>query len=379
VASYSTPLGETLVDDEILNRLLDRGAFQKGTVETLCDHSVEIQLPLLQRASPETRIVPVYVSRPDTDLRHRAAAELAKVAGPEALLIASSDFTHYGDSFGYKPFPHDGETAQRLRTLDEGFIEAAGSIDAELLTRTLRSESATVCGREPIALLLDTLRRMPAGNDHFQQTLDYETSGDVTGDYSQCVSYAALAYLPWDALQVEAAAAGMLLESARQTLRTLQETGQFRPVAPIRQPPGLARRAGAFVTIYQAGNLRGCIGRVSSGLPLSELVPELTRAAATEDGRFRSISHGETNIDIEVSVLSPMKLVAGLERFRIGIDGGYLKADGKAGLLLPQVANGRGWDSADFLAALARKTQVSAGVYEDSETRLYTFRAQLIP
>ena len=378
VESYGTPLGEVAVDRARLARLAEAGAFRTAPESALCDHSIEIQLPLLQKACPRARVVPVYVSATDTGTRRRAAEALAGLAGPGTVFLASSDFTHFGDSFGYKPFPVDSRTPMRLRLLDEEFIEAAGSIDPEFLLETLRSQSATVCGREPIALMLEMLRQLPEGDDYFQRTLDYMTSGDLTGDYSHCVSYAALGYYPWSALQLGEEDARLLLESAKATLRHYQQTGEAKPVPPGKITPGLRQAAGAFVTLHKNGALRGCVGRVTATDPLAQVVPEMTLAAALEDTRFEPLRPEETGIELEVSVLSPMKRLPDRSRFRVGIDGGYLKARGTSGLLLPQVAEGRNWTAGDFLSALARKAGLTPDVYADPEARLYVFRAQII-
>ncbi len=378
VESYGTPLGEVAVDGERIQRLAASGAFRRAPESRLCDHSIEIQLPLLQKACPGARVVPVYVAAVDGASRRQAADALAGLAGPGAVFLASSDFTHFGDSFGYKPFPVDSRTPMRLRLLDEEFIEAAGSVDPDFLIETLRSQSATVCGREPIALLLEMLRRLPEGDDYFQRTLDYMTSGDLTGDYSHCVTYAALGYYPWSALQLDEEDARLLLESALATLRHYQQTGEAKPVPPARMTPALRRGAGAFVTLHKNGALRGCVGRVTAAEPLGQVVPEMTLAAALEDTRFEPLSPEERGIELEISVLSPMKRLPDRSRFRVGIDGGYLKADGASGLLLPQVAEGRNWTAGEFLSALARKAGLSPSVYADPATRLYIFRAQII-
>jgi len=378
IERYATPLGETAVDREATGQLLASGAYQSMREDALCDHSVEIQLPFLRKAVPEARVVPVYVSALDEAARSRAARALTEIMGPGAVAVASSDFTHYGDAFRYKPFPQNDQTPARLRALDDGFIEALGSLDSSLLLRALQSEAATVCGREPLTLLQETIRRLPEGEEHFQRTLDYQTSGEVTGDYSHCVSYAALGLYPWRSFHLDPAEQRLLLDSARETLRAYQETGRRTPKPPARITARLNRKAGVFVTLHQNGQLRGCVGRISGSGPLSHSVPEMTLAAALEDSRFDPLGREERGIDLEVSVLSPMKRLVNVERFRAGRDGGCLKAGGLSGLLLPQVAEGRAWTSREFLQALARKTGVAESVYRDPEARLYVFRAQVI-
>lgn len=378
VEAYRTPLGEIPVDRRTAEELLAGGVFRWMREDALCDHSVEIQLPLLQRVVPGLEFVPVYVSTLGPGDREEAARILASVMEPGTVVLASSDLTHYGTNFGYKPFPHDEQTPHRLRLLDEGFIEAAGSLDADLLMRTLRSEAATVCGREPIALLLTALAGRPDGEDIFQLALDYETSGDITGDYSHCVSYAALGYFPWDSFLLEEAEQQLLLDSARRTLRHYQETGEAKPQGPERTTAALERSAGAFVTLHKDGQLRGCVGRCTAASPLANVIPEMTLAAALEDTRFEPLRPDEEGIDIEISVLSPLKRLTDYSRFRVGRDGGHLKIGGLSGLLLPQVAEGRGWTADDFLDALARKTRVDRDVYGDPTARFSVFRAQVI-
>jgi AmmeMemoRadiSam system protein B/AmmeMemoRadiSam system protein A len=378
VESYQTPLGELAVDRDLAGVLLSRPGFGSLREEILCDHSIEIQLPLLQRAVPEASVVPIYVSSLSPAMRRQAAAALAELLTPERVLVASSDFTHYGDSFRYKPFATDAAVAKRLEKLDEGFIEAAGSLDPERFLEALEAERGTVCGREPIALLLETLRALPAADDIFQMTLDYQTSGEITGDYSHSVSYAALGYFPWSSYLLAEPDQQVLLESARATLRHYQETGRPEPMTPRGGSPALLRRLGAFVTLHQQGRLRGCVGRCTNPDPLASAVPRLTLAAALEDTRFPPVRPEETDLEVEISILSPLKWLPEPSRFEVHRDGGYLRTATRSGLLLPQVAEGRNWTARDFLEALAQKAGCSPKVYEDPQTRLSVFRAQVI-
>ncbi len=377
IDAYATPLGEIAVDKSLARALATTGLFGSHEESALCDHSIEIELPLLQYACPDCQVVPVYVAALTDDERGKAAAALARAIGDGAGPSASSDFTHYGDAFRYKPFPHDSRTPERLHALDEGFIEAAGSLHSQHFLETLHSESATICGREPIALMLETLRHLSGDDEIFQRTLDYETSGDITGDYSHSVSYAALGYFPWSAFQLDEDGQLLLLTTARQTLEHYQRTGHAVPIMPDRATPGIERRGGAFVTLRRQGRLRGCVGRIGTSEPLSQVVPEMTMAAALDDARFAPVGPEEGDIEFEISLLSPLKLLPDPALFRVGVDGGHLSAGSRSGLLLPQVAEGRGWTATDFLGALAHKAGVASTVFEDPETRLCIFRAQL--
>lgn len=130
--------------------------------------------------------------------------------------------------------------------------------------------------------------------------------------------------------------------------------------------------------MHRNGELRGCVGLKGDGEELYRSIPQMTLSAALNDVRFEALQPGEEGIDIEVSILSPMKRVSSASRFRVGEHGAYLEASGcRRGLLLPQVASGRGWDSMQFLAALARKAGASPKVYDDRDSRLFVFRAQV--
>lgn len=379
IEAFRTPAGEIAIDVELASELVRRSEFGFLPEASLCDHSIEIQLPFLSRCVPAARLLPVYVSRVDPAVRTQAAEALAEVARAGAVFLASSDFTHYGRSFHYEPFPVDAWIADRLRELDESLIEAAGSLRAEMFLETLRSTRATLCGYEPMSLLLEMLRLLEADREEiFQETLDYQTSGELTGDYHHSVSYAALGYFPWSAFRVGAEDQAALLQSARRTLQHYQQTGERRPILPEGGTPALERRASAFVTLHKNGQLRGCVGRRAAIESLARTVPEMTLAAALDDTRFEPVGRDETGIEIEISVLSPFKRIPDTSAFRINEHGAFLRAGMYQGLLLPQVATERNWTPHEFFEALARKAGTSSQVYRDPGTRLYVFRAQII-
>lgn len=377
VDAIATPLGEVPVDDELVRELAGDGVFQRVEERSVCDHSVEIQLPLLQRAAPEARIAPLYVGELRGPVRRQAALRLAQLVAPDTVFLASSDFTHYGRSFAFQPFPADDHVAANLRDLDHSVMEAAGSLDSKLFFETLAGTRSNVCGSAPISLLLDTLDAAPC-DEVFQQTLDYQTSGEITGDFRHSVSYASLGYFPASSFMLNSEDRALAMESARRTLDNLLGGGDRHPVLPERRTAGLSQKAGVFVSLHRRGELRGCVGMKGAEEELYRGVPQMTLSAALNDVRFDALRPGEDDIDIEISVLSPMKRISDASRFRVNMHGAYLEASGcRRGLLLPQVASGRGWDSTQFLAALARKTGTHPKVYAEPESRLFVFRAQV--
>jgi MEMO1 family protein len=370
VASIATPLGEVKIGSDW------NGAFPVMPEPRLCDHSFEIQLPFLQKVAPKVRVAPLYVGRMDAAERSAASERLAEAWRPGTVFLASSDFTHYGRGFGYLPFPADGEIAEHLEELDRECIDAAGSLDAGMFLETLEARRSNVCGTAPIALLLEVLRRL-GGDGIYQYTLDYQTSGDRTGDYSHSVSYAALGYYPRHAFELQSADQEALLDAAHQTLQHLRSTGERRPSAACGSP-AIDGHLGAFVSLHRGGELLGCLGNCQGKARLADEVPDLTLAAALDDPRFsQRAASVEGAIHIEVSVLTPMRRIRDIEEFCVGRQGATMRSGSRVGLLLPQVATERGWGAPEFWRALARKTGLGPRAWLDKKVRLDVFEAQV--
>ncbi len=370
VEAIATPLGEVPIDREFA------AGFARIAESRVCDHSFEIQLPFLQRAVPHARVTPVYVGRTDAEERRAAAERLAAAWQPGVVLLASSDFTHYGRGFGYVPFPADSAVAFHLRELDFACAEAAGSLDSSLFLETLEERDATVCGSGPISLLLDVMQLL-GGDEIYQATLDYETSGDLTGDYRHSVSYAALGYFRRAAFDLDAPDREALLDSAEETLRRLRQTGERQAIPARGGSDALQARRGCFVSLHQVEELLGCLGNCQGRKPLAEEAADLALAAALEDPRFRPAATVPGPIDIEISVLTPFRRIRGVEQFRLGVHGAFLKLGGHSGLLLPQVAANHEWTTETFWQALARKSMLGPRAWRDPKARLSVFEAQV--
>ncbi|MGA2272056.1 MAG: AmmeMemoRadiSam system protein B [Bryobacteraceae bacterium] len=376
IDAFETPLGEVTVDRAAAREMASGGQFAMVAEAQVCDHSVEIQLPLLEKAVAGVPVVPLYVG-PLNDAGRRAAAQaLAQRVRPGDVLLASSDLTHYGRSFGYQPFPAGPDVSRRLFQLDSRVIDAAGSLAPTLFLDTLQKLDSTVCGYQPVALLLETLGLLP-GEEVFQQTLDYQTSADITGDFKHVVSYGSLGHFRADSFQLDEEAQGALLLSARATLRHLSATGERKPIPPAAASPLLMRRAGVFVSLHQGRELFGCIGLITAETPLAEAVPNLTLDAALDDPRFARRSSVPDGLKIEISVLTPMKRIRDWRSFQIGRHGAYLESGGHSGLLLPQVATHGAFTQSSFLEALSRKAGLRPGAYQDPQARLSVFQAQV--
>jgi AmmeMemoRadiSam system protein A len=280
--------------------------------------------------------------------------------------------THYGRNFGYLPFPPDFAVEENLRDIDMGAMRAAASLNPALLEEELRKTGTTVCGREPIALLLETVHGRDG--DHFAETFDYQTSGEITGDYGHSVSYGAMGIFPADSYRLGVEEQAELLWCARRSLDHYRRTGE-RPVGAVAKKSALEQRGRAFVTLYAEDKVRGCVGCFENPVALRECVPRLA-ASAMRDGRFGGIAPLE-EVRIEVHILTPPRRIARPEELCAGLHGGFLQCEEGRGLLLPAVAIRHGMTNETFLRELAKKAGAAADVYRGRGWELSVFRDQV--
>jgi len=132
---------------------------------------------------------------------------------------------------------------------------------------------------------------------------------------------------------------------------------------------------GAFVTLYKKGELRGCIGHIESDKPLYQTIQSLTISSASKDYRFKSVKEDElTEIEIEISVLTPMKKISSIDQIEVGRHGIYMKKGYQTGTFLPQVASDTGWSVEEFLGKCARdKAHIGWEGWKDAD--LFTYEA----
>jgi AmmeMemoRadiSam system protein A len=170
-----------------------------------------------------------------------------------------------------------------------------------------------------------------------------------------------------------------LLKVARDTVEAVI-TGSSVPKVKS-DDPQLNAACGCFVTLKNRDQLRGCIGRFTSEKPLIELVAEMAKASATGDSRFFGdpITRRELEqLDVEISVLSPLKRTDDPLSLRLGIDGIYIKKGFASGCFLPQVATETGWTKEEFLAyCCSHKAGLSPDAWQDPDAEVYLFTADV--
>lgn len=168
----------------------------------------------------------------------------------------------------------------------------------------------------------------------------------------------------------------VLLKLARDTITAELSD---KPLPPLPKIEGVfAEEAGAFVTLHKRGNLRGCIGNMVGRGPLVKTIQDMAIASATEDPRFPSMQLDELKeVDIEISVLSPMKKITDVNEIIVGTHGIMMGQGWKRGVLLPQVATEQGWNRDEFLVNTCYKAGLPPTAWKDPKTTIEIFSAQV--
>ena len=168
----------------------------------------------------------------------------------------------------------------------------------------------------------------------------------------------------------------LLLQVARDSIAAQLKGKAATPVKV--SSPVLEEFRGAFVSLHRRGQLRGCIGYIEAVKPLLQTVLEMAPAAAFQDPRFRPVQTDElADLEIEISVLTPMRLVKSTDEIEVGKHGLYIVKGLNRGLLLPQVATQYHWDRRTFLEQTCNKAGLPSNAWKDSDTQIFIFRAEI--
>lgn len=358
--AFRSPLGTVPVNERVARRLVDEAAGISFKREPFGrEHSLEVQLPFLQRVLPDAAIVPILVGNPTREsfaaLTDRLTAFLR--TEPDAMLIVSTDLSHY----------HDSRTAGQM---DRAVIDAVERLSSGDLESLLAGGRGEACGGYPLLYALAVVRNLGGTNGALYR---YADSGDLTGDKKQVVGYAAMGLYRTPLTPSERRE---LVALARKSLLS-QVTGKPLPdYSP--STPRLRADGASFVTLNDKnGNLRGCIGNILPMMPLARSVIMNARSAASRDPRFLPVRTDEVDgLHLEVTVLSPLEPIGDIAAVKIGTHGLYLEKGGSSAVFLPQVPMEQGWDLQTYLEQLS----IKAGLPKDGwkGARLSRFSAEII-
>jgi AmmeMemoRadiSam system protein B/AmmeMemoRadiSam system protein A len=355
-----TPLGTVTVDEALARSI----ASDKDGVRLIAEpfereHSLEVQLPFLQNTLKDFKVVPILIGRMTTESFRHLSDRIATILKNDehSILVISTDLSHY----------HDSKTASGM---DRKILDAVERLSAGDLERLLQSGEGEACGSGPVLYGMAAARGAGATEAKIYK---YADSGAVSGDTRRVVGYGAAGFYK---KQLSPSLRSEILTLAGSTVES-QVKGT--PLPSWTGPDGRMKADGAvFVTLKEkSGRLRGCIGSIQAHTALHRSITQNAVAAASKDPRFMPVRPDELpNLDVEVTVLSPMEPVSGPGEIEIGKHGVYLEASGRSSVFLPQVPVEQGWDLDTYLKQLALKAGLAAEGWK--EGKLYRFTAEIV-
>lgn len=401
---YKTVLGDIRIDDKTVKKLVKTRGFHVYGAIYGKEHSLEMQLPMLQMTVDNFTLIPLIVGHMTMADIASVTQALKKIIDDTTLIVVSSDFTHYGRDYDYDVFSHD--ILNHIRMLDSLTVQAISKQSFQEFTTVLDRTRDTVCGQEPIKILLSLLEQGGLGNISSNVTCYYTSSQlknaraqrDIfrnTGQFLQgaqggnafkslllapipdaevgsSVSYVGMVFSSQEQgsqgdLQFTEYEKQTLLSLARQTLsRSLHKNGAGKDneMYPMLSQ-ALMQSSGAFVTLMKNGELRGCIGQLQTAEPLYKTVQDMTLAAAFNDSRFSPVVLQELdNLVIEISVLSKPIPVKDYPQIQLGKHGIILSkhnTEGKviaSAVFLAHVSEQFGWTLEQTLEQLSLKARL---------------------
>jgi len=367
---YATPLGQIKVDRETAHALrATDSVFSYRPEAHDREHCLEVQLPFLQRRfSDVPPIVPIIISTNDFRKLKKIAEALKPYFTDENLFVISSDFSHYPS---YEDACKvDAKTGKAVESGDvEEFI---ATIDANA-KNGIRNLATSACGGFPIITLMLMLDK-----SYEVKHLLYQNSGDIDDhDHGRVVGYHAFAVLRGEKKDF------LLTDEEKSVLKkiaydSIKDSLDGKGIAEANYKlytpnSSLNQKCGAFVSLHKQGRLRGCIGHFGEDTPLHEIVAEMARAAAFEDPRFQPLRREELDdIDIEISVLTPMRRIQNLDEFELHKHGIYIRKGYRSGTFLPQVADEVNWTKEEFLGHCSQdKAGLGWNGWRDAELYVY--------
>jgi len=361
---YATPLGMVAIDTSTASALADATGFRFVAAAHREEHSIEVQIPFIQKVLPQAKIVPVLMGLPARDTMRRLADALAEVlAGKKALVIVSSDMSHYLSQ--REANARDAETIALLQELD-----------TDLLIRKITAHENIMCGGAGAVTALFYAQRLGCPR---VEILKYADSSAGGGGKERVVGYLSAAIYagnePGEAAALSPPERQELLHIARTAVEMIVRDNRVLDPQPTN--PGLHTPSGAFVTLKKQGRLRGCIGFIEPVAPLYKTVTLAAIYAATRDRRFQPVVSSELeSLEVEISVLSPPRKISDPDQVEVGKHGLIISQGDRKGLLLPQVPVENGWNRLTYLQQACLK----AGLPQDawrSGAEIFVFEAQV--
>jgi AmmeMemoRadiSam system protein A len=289
----------------------------------------------------------------------------------QTIIIISTDLSHY-------PNWEDAQKADR-RVVDALVTGAESEFKRAVKANAVnkyREHSTSACGFNAVVVGLKISDIL-----HFDEIKELHSinSGDVTGDKSRVVGYTSVVFwsenIPIISLNEKAKKEALKL--ARDTINAHLD-GEELNYTPAN--PDLLKPIGAFVTLTKDEQLRGCIGNFEPEDPVYKVIQNVAVSAAVRDSRFTPVTKSELpELEIEISTMSPQKLISNWQDIQIGKHGVRIVLNGKSGTLLPQVATDNNWDLETFLETICWQKMglENKSCYKDPTAQIYVYETDV--
>ena len=359
---YETPFGIAEIDETLASEISKASGFKFIPKAHSDEHSVEMQVPFVQKVLPKAKIVPIVMGAPSKQTVSSLAEAFTKtLRNKNALIVASTDLSHFFSK-------------TKANAVDSETLALIESMDTDKIIDKMGRRENIMCGGGPVAAVLLYAKKVGAPK---VKTLKYADSSQVGGDESRVVGYMAAAIYAGEntdpPFSLSPDEKTSLLKIARETLERYVLNNEV--YHPEETNPKFLGPKGAFVTLKKKGELRGCIGFIEPVLPLHQTIVQATICASSKDARFSPVISSELeDIELEISVLTPPVRIDDPREVEVGRHGLIIAKGNQRGLLLPQVPVENRWSRRTFLQRTCQKAGLPKDAWR-SGAEIYTFEA----
>jgi len=377
---YTTPLGPIEIDKSLSKKIAEySNKIYLSNKHFVNENSSELQLPFIQTALKGCKVVIIHIGYQTWDNCKLLADALYNALHNRKnyILISSTDMCHF--------LTHEVSVKKDTKTID--VIKA---FDAKkLFEYSEKNNHEMLCGYGALCSTMLAARKLGATS---VEILNYATSGDVTGQKDEVVGYFSGAIINKKDVKKEktpikgkksetdiltSAQKKKMLNLARESIVNYLQHRTMLDV--VEKDKVLNEKMGGFVTLHKNNRLRGCIGNIVGTKPFYITVRDMAVEAATRDPRFAPVTMSEmTDIDIEISALSPLKKIQGPDEIEVGKHGVLVTDDSRSGVYLPQVAREAGWNKEQFMNSLCgQKAGMRPDAWKNNKCNIYIFTAEV--
>ncbi|MFH1846160.1 MAG: AmmeMemoRadiSam system protein B [Candidatus Omnitrophota bacterium] len=392
---FETPLGSMRINMELSKRLIAYDENIRNIQEAFeSENSIEMQIPFIQTVLKDGSVVLVSLCDQNIENCKLLAKALYETLKDEEnfVILASTDMCHY--------LPYKSAQEKDKQTVD--LVKRFNP--EEFYSESLKAGHDIMCGYGAVYSVMSASKMLGADK---VEVLKYANSGDTSGMRDRVVGYLSAAFIKsanvpeaigedkeGNRFKITGDTAGQatlketgdmlnseqkkeLFKIARETIAHYLKTGE-KLVVDVKDDV-LKQDMGAFVTLHKDGQLRGCIGHMVATEPLYLTVRDMAIAAAVNDTRFSPVTLEElSDIDLEISVLSPMEKIADPDIIEMGKHGVMVRMGWRSGVYLPQVADETGWNRDQFMGSLCvHKAGIPADSWKTGACEIYVFTAEV--